>query len=68
MAKKKIILTYKASLDELLEIQEQLENNEIGIEELTTKVGRAKELLNFCQEKLHKTASELEEIIAESEQ
>lgn len=60
-------LTYQKALRELESILQQIENEEPDIDELTEKVKRASYLLKFCQEKLHKTTAEVEEILKEME-
>lgn len=48
-------LTYKEAFAELQQIVEDMENAEIGIDELDTKVKRASVLLKICRDKLFKT-------------
>ncbi len=47
--------TYKQSLIELQQIVSDLENETIGVDELSEKVKRASELIQFCQQKLRGT-------------
>lgn len=47
--------TYKKSLTELQQIVSDLENETIGVDELSEKVKRAAELIQFCQQKLRGT-------------
>jgi len=63
MSKKK--LTYDSALNELQEIVNEIESEEIGIDELSKKVKRAAELLKFCQEKLHQTEEDVNEILSQ---
>lgn len=58
MAKKKNI-TYQSAVTELQEIIGQLEEENIGIDELSGKVQRAAELIQFCREKLRSTEIEI---------
>lgn len=62
MAKK---LTYEAALNELQMIVSEIEDQGIGIDELSKKVKRAAELLKFCQQKLRQTESDVNEILSQ---
>jgi exodeoxyribonuclease VII small subunit len=48
-------ITYTEAFTELQEIVREMENAEIGIDELDAKVKRASVLLKICREKLYKT-------------
>lgn len=48
-------LNYTEAYDELQQIVEDIENAEINIDELETKIKRASELLNICKDKLYTT-------------
>jgi exodeoxyribonuclease VII small subunit len=48
-------ISYTEAYNELQIIVEGIENAEINIDELETKIKRASELLNICKDKLHKT-------------
>ncbi|NJW51374.1 exodeoxyribonuclease VII small subunit [Salinimicrobium oceani] len=48
-------LTYTEAFSELQQIVEEMENSQIGIDELDAKVKRASALLKICREKLFKT-------------
>lgn len=48
-------LTYTEAFAELQQIVEEMENSEIGIDELDAKVKRASVLLKICRDKLYKT-------------
>ncbi len=63
MPKKK--LTYEAALAKLNKIAEEIENGEIGIEELAEKVKEAKKLFEFCYGKLREIKTDVENIISE---
>ena len=54
--------TYDDAIKELQIIVEQLQNNEIPIDELSSKVKRAAALIKYCQEKLRTTEEELGEL------
>jgi exodeoxyribonuclease VII small subunit len=46
---------YKDAMEELQGIVAQIENNTIGIDELSDKVARATELIEICKKKLYTT-------------
>ncbi|MBO7507252.1 MAG: exodeoxyribonuclease VII small subunit [Paludibacteraceae bacterium] len=56
-------MSYKAAMVELKEILELLESGQADMDELTKKAKRAKELLQFCKEKLYRTSEEVESLI-----
>ena len=59
-------LSYKSAMEELQTIVAQLEANAIGIDELSEKVKRAAELVQFCQEKLRTTEKEMDNLFEEA--
>lgn len=65
MEKKEI--SYKDAISEIEEIIGKMENEEMDVDELTSKVKRAALLLKFCREKLFDTESEVDKIIKEIE-
>lgn len=65
MAAKK--LTYQEAVNEIDEILNKIENDELDVDELSTKVKRVSSLIKICKEKLHKTESEVENILKEME-
>jgi len=64
MAKKQ---TYESALNELQSIISEIENDEIGIDQLSVKVKRAAELLKFCQQKLRTTEDDVNKILNQFE-
>lgn len=60
-------LTYKKALEELLAIQNALENDQVGMDDLAAKVARAYELLRFCRERLRATEAQIEQLMKENE-
>jgi len=56
-------ISYKEAFDELQAINEDLENNEIGIDELTEKLKRAGELMKICRNQIKLTEEETKKII-----
>ncbi|SDZ58044.1 Exodeoxyribonuclease VII small subunit [Flavobacterium aquidurense] len=60
-------LTYEAAKSELTAISKEIENEEISVDELASKVKRASELIEFCQTKLKNTEAEVNKIISRME-
>jgi exodeoxyribonuclease VII small subunit len=60
-------LTYEEALAQLQDIVKKLENKEIQIDDLATTVSRANELVEFCQNKLQQTETEIQKIMKKSE-
>ncbi len=65
MTKKKI--GYVDAITEIEEILAKIEDNELDVDELSDKVKRVSVLLKMCKEKLHKTETEVENILKEIE-
>ena len=61
-------LTYETALKQLNEIVQQLERKEIKIDELSNTVEKAKQLVDFCREKLDKTEADIKKIIDDGEE
>lgn len=59
-------LNYQSAMEELQTIVAQLEANAIGIDELSEKVKRAAELVQFCQKKLRTTEKEMDNLFDEA--
>jgi len=55
-------MTYEEAITELQNIVDGLENETIGMDELSEKMKRAKELILYCKGKLHKTKEDLKGI------
>ncbi len=60
MTKQKSKLTYEAALQELQAIVAQLQGEAVSMDDLSEKVARATELLNFCRERLRQTEEQVE--------
>lgn len=60
MTKQKQKLSYELALRELQEIVNYLQEENLGMDDLTEKVARATELLNYCREKLRETEASVE--------
>jgi len=61
-------LSYSEAIAELESILQRLRSGELGVEELTTAVKRAKELIEICKGELSVTKSELDSIINDTEE
>ncbi|NCD40721.1 MAG: exodeoxyribonuclease VII small subunit [Bacteroidia bacterium] len=62
MTKKNI--TYDEAIQELEQLVEDMENENIGIDELSMKVRRASALIETCREKLLLTEQEIHKILS----
>lgn len=56
-------ISYEEAMMQLEQIVEQIENNELGIDELTSKLKQAQRLLKMCKDKLTKTDKEVEKLL-----
>ncbi|MBR1620666.1 MAG: exodeoxyribonuclease VII small subunit [Prevotella sp.] len=56
-------ISYEEAMTQLEQIVEQIENNELGIDELTSKLKQAQRLLKMCKDKLTKTDKEIEKLL-----
>ena len=61
MAKRK--LTYEKSISRLEQILEQIENQDIGIDELSEKIKEANSIIEFCRTKLKSTEDEINQLL-----
>jgi exodeoxyribonuclease VII small subunit len=60
-------ISYKEAFTELESIVQQIESDELDVDDLSTKVKRATELLTYCRKKLLTTEAEIEEILKKME-
>ena len=60
-------LNYSKAINELEEILTKLEEGDLEIDDLTSRVKRASELIQFCRDKLHNTQSDVEKILEDLE-
>jgi len=60
-------LTYEAAYEELKTIAEEIENESVPVDILAEKVKRAALLIEFCQQKLRSTETEVNKIIKQME-
>lgn len=56
--------SYAAATKELETILADLDNSEIDVDDLVSKVARAAELLRFCEERLTKAERQVNQIVA----
>jgi exodeoxyribonuclease VII small subunit len=56
-------LTYKEAVSEIEGILKKLENEELDVDELASRVKRVSLLLKFCKDKLAHTEKEIQGII-----
>ncbi|WP_143306024.1 exodeoxyribonuclease VII small subunit [Chitinophaga vietnamensis] len=60
-------LTYESAYNELQEIAAEIENESVSVDLLAQKVKRAAILIEFCQQKLRATETEVSNIIRQME-
>lgn len=58
-------ISYTDAHNELQAIVNEMENSEISIDELDSKISRASELLKICKDKLYKTEKNVQDILEE---
>ncbi|NLD48497.1 MAG: exodeoxyribonuclease VII small subunit [Clostridiaceae bacterium] len=58
-------ITYTVAYDELQKIVKEMENSEISIDQLDSKIQRASDLLKICKDKLYKTEKNVQKILDE---
>ena len=58
-------ITYTEAKSELEKIVSLIESDELDVDQLSTKVKRASELVAFCKNKLTETDTELQKILEE---
>ena len=56
-------IKYEEALRQLDEIVQKMERNEYGIDELTTQLKKAKELIQLCKSQLTKTDEDIKKIL-----
>jgi exodeoxyribonuclease VII small subunit len=59
--------TYTKAFEELQQIVAEIEQGEITVDELSTKVKRASELIKICKQKLTNTEEDVSRILKELE-
>ena len=58
-------LSYENAMLELENIVSGIETDQVSIDELSTKVKRATELIKVCKEKLYKTENDIQKVLTE---
>ena len=58
-------MKYEEALKELEQIVSRMENNEVGIDEMTTQLKRAKQLIKLCRDRLTKTDEEIKKMLCQ---
>lgn len=56
---------YEMAISQLEEIVERLENNQLGIDEMTAQLKKAQQLIKLCKDRLTKTDEEIRKILGE---
>ena len=59
--------SYAEAFSELQKIVRELEDGEIGVDDLSEKVKRAAELIRICKDKLQHTEEDVQQILKELE-
>ena len=55
--------SYDDAVRELQDILQQMQSSELGIDALTSKLQRPRAQLDFCQQRLTKTAAEVQAVL-----
>lgn len=55
--------TYEEALHELEAIVDKMENNQLGLDELTSQLKYAQQLIKLCKDRLTKTDTEIRRIL-----
>jgi exodeoxyribonuclease VII small subunit len=58
---------YADAMAELEQILEDLEGDSIDVDELSSRVKRASELIKLCRERLTRSRAEIEQVVADLE-
>ncbi|MEE1121674.1 MAG: exodeoxyribonuclease VII small subunit [Prevotella sp.] len=56
-------INYEEAMAELEQIVGQMEDGELNLDELTTKLKRAQQLIKTCNDRLTKTDAEIQKIL-----
>lgn len=54
---------YEEAVSKLENIVQRLENDEMGIDEMTTQLKEAQQLIKLCKDRLTKTDAEIQKIL-----
>lgn len=60
-------VTYRMAIDEIESILKKIENQDLDVDDLGTKLKRVNELIKICKNKLHAAEKEVEKILGEME-
>lgn len=58
-------LTYEQAMARLETISRQIESNELGIDQMASKLKEAQQLTAFCRKQLYQVDEEIKEILGE---
>lgn len=61
------MLTYETAIERLEALAREMENGDIVIDELATKLNEAQQLLAFCKDKLTKADEEVKRLLEDDE-
>lgn len=56
---------YTAAMEELEAILQEIEGDDVDVDVLTDRVGRAAELIRICRQRIATTRAEVERVVAE---
>ena len=56
-------MKYEQAVHELETIVQRLENNELNLDELSSELKRAQQLIKFCKDRLTKSDEEIKKIL-----
>ncbi|MCE2615904.1 MAG: exodeoxyribonuclease VII small subunit [Phocaeicola sp.] len=59
--------TYEQAMKRLEEIVSRIDNGELDIDNLSTNLKEAQELIKFCRDRLYKTDDEIKKMLKENE-
>ena len=63
---KKAALSYESAFAELQTLIAEIQDENTAIDHLADKIGRARELISFCRDKLRKTEEEVDKLLDQS--
>lgn len=58
-------MTYEAAMERLEKQAREMENGDVAIDQLATKLNEAQQLLQFCKDKLTKADEEARKLLEE---
>lgn len=60
-------LTYEAAIERLEKLAKEMENGDLPIDQLASKLSEAQQMLQFCKDKLMKADEEVQKLLEEQE-